>query len=156
MGIIMMDGSPFSPFVNGSGGGCVYSVAKDAQGVNTDLTTFNPSTGETSTDILVDLTAPENGGTIFDEITQTLERSADSVATFMSVVSGSYITEFVEKTAIGCEKDSVTTSLTYDEWIPVVNPVWEGFKLVFHTIFTLLIIVSLVYMLTGRGFLLSS
>ena len=156
MGLVMMEASPFSPFLTGAGGGCVYSVATDAQGNNTDLTTFNPTTGETVTDITDDLVTPESGGTIFDEITQTLERSADSVATFISVISGGYITEFIEKTAIGCEKDTDSASPTFEQWVPIYNPVWDGFKAIFHTIIGLLTVVAIFYILSGRGFLLSS
>jgi len=157
MGLVMMEGSPFSPLTNGTGGGCVYEVTTDANGVNTDLITLNPSSGQNATDVLGTLATPTDGtGTPFDEITQTLERSASSISTFLGLVTGGYITAFIEKTAIGCEKDTDPNSPTFDQFIPVDNPVWEGFKLIFHTIILFLIALQVFYILSGRGFILTS
>ena len=157
MGLVMMDGSPFSPLVTGAGGGCVYEVATDSQGNNTDLILLNPSSGQNATEVLGTFATPTDGsGTVFDEISQTLERSASSVSTFISMITGGYITEFIEKTAIGCEKDTNPSSPTFDKFIPVFNPVWEGFKSIFHTIILFLTGIAIFYILSGRGFVLSS
>lgn len=157
MGLVMMEGSPFSPLVTGSGGGCVYEITTDSQGNNTDLILLNPSSGQNATDVLGTFASPTaSTGTPFDEITETLERSASSLSTFISMITGGYITEFIEKTAIGCEKDTNPASPTFDNFIPVYNPVWEAFKAIFHTIILFLTAISIFYILSGRGFVLSS
>jgi hypothetical protein len=156
MGLVMMEGSPFSPMFNGNGGGCVYGVERDAGGNNIDLTNLSPNNNMNSTDIQDAMFNPQSGGTVFDSITQTLERSAESINVFFDIIGGGYITSFIEKTAIGCEYDSNQSSETYKQWIPVYNPVWEGFKSIFHTIIVVLTIITAFYILSGRGFLLSS
>ena len=156
MGIVMMDGSPFSPWLNANGGGCVYSATIDISGSNVDMVTFNPTTGESATDISDDIVAPESGGTVFDEITQTLERSAQALQIFINIVDGQYIATFIEKTAIGCEIDTNPASETYNYLVPITNPVFEAFKLIIATIVTFLSIIAVFYILTGRGFILSS
>lgn len=157
MGLVMMEGSPFSPLVTGAGGGCVYEVSVDSQGNNVDLILLNPSGSQNATEVLGSLATPTDGtGNVFDEISQTLERSASSVSTFISMITGGYITEFIEKTAIGCEKDTNPASPTFDQFIPVYNPVWEAFKAIFHTIILFLTAISIFYILSGRGFVLSS
>ena len=152
----MMDGSPFSPMFNGNGGGCVYGVEIDVNGDNLDLITLSPDNNMNATDLQDAMFTPENGGTVFDSITQTLERSAQSINVFFDIIGGGYITSFIEKTAIGCEYDTNQSSPTYQQWIAVYNPVWEGFKSIFHTIIIVLTIVTAFYILSGRGFLLSS
>lgn len=156
MGIVMMDGSPFSPLIGATGGGCVYSATIDVTGSNTDMVTFNPDTGETATDLSDDIVAPESGGTIFDPITQTLERSAQALQIFINIVDGQYIATFIEKTAIGCELDTNPASETYNYLVPITNPVFEAFKAIFHTIVIFLGIIAVFYILSGRGFILSS
>lgn len=156
MGIIMMEGSPFSPLVNGVGGGCVYGVTTDASGNNTDLITFSPNSNMNATQMQDQMENPQSGGTVFDSISQTLERSAQSINVFFDIIAGGYITTFIEKTAIGCEYDDNPASDTYQQWIAVTNPVWEGFKAIFHAIVIFLVILTGFYVLSGRGFLLSS
>lgn len=155
MGIVMMDGSPFSPLVTGVGGSCVYDVARDANGNNMDLVNLSPDTGMNATDIQEAMRNPQSGGTVFDSITQTLERSAQSIEVFLDVLGGGYILSFIEKTAIGCEFDNNPASETYKEWIPVYNPVWEAFKAIFHAIAIFLLVITAFYVFSGRGFGLS-
>lgn len=156
MGVVIMDGSPFSPLLTADGGGCVYSSTIDITGTNVDMITFNPTTGQNATAISDSLVAPESGGTVFDEITQTLERSAQALQIFINIVDGQYITTFIEKTAIGCELDTNPASETYNHLIPITNPVFEAFKSIFATIVIFLTIIAIFYILTGRGFILSS
>ena len=156
MGIVMMDGSPFSPLIGASGGGCVYSATIDVSGSNVDMVTFNPTTGQNATAISDNIVSPESGGTIFDPITQTLERSAQALQIFINVIDGQYITTFIENTAIGCEIDTNPASETYNHLVPITNPVFEAFKAIFATIVIFLSIIAVFYMLTGRGFILSS
>lgn len=151
-----MDGSPFSPLVNADGGGCVFTPVIDVSGNNVDMLTFNPNTGETATDIADSINSPESGGTVFDEITQTLERSAQAIQIFINIIDGQYISTFIEKTAIGCERDTNPSSETFNHLIPITNPVFEAFKAVFATIIIFLGILAVAYLITGRGFILSS
>lgn len=158
MGTVVMQGSPFAPMLTGVGGECFYSVEFDANGVNIDLDTVTPNelSPRTMSEVQDELTNPENNGTVFDSITQTLERSADALDTMIDIVTGGYIIAFIDKTAIGCEIDTDPTSSTYNQYIPINNPVWNEFKNIIRAVVALLTIVSLVYLLAGRGHILSS
>lgn len=148
--MVNLEGSPFATDI-GNGSCLNHQFTED------DITNISPTgDGTTTTQLLNNMTNPESGGTIFDPITQTLERSADSIDTMVDMVTGGYILSFADKVVISCGLDTNPESETYNQIIPIENPVWDAFKLTFRAIIVVLTTLTLFYWLSGRGHILSS
>lgn len=146
-----MDGSPYATTLGGGGSCLPHTFTED------DIVNLSPDgDGTTTTQLLGNVTNPESGGTIFDPITQTLERSADSIDTMIDLATGGYILNLADKVVISCEIDQDPQSETHNQIVPVVNPVWDAFKLIFRAIIVVLTTLTIFYWLSGRGHILSS
>jgi hypothetical protein len=148
--MVTLDGSPFVTDIQGD----CFVIDADIQ---SNVTNLAPDTDNTTLDQLQsNMTNPESGGTIFDPITQTLERSADTIDTMINLATGGYILNLADRVMIQCSLDADPNSDTYQQYIPESNPVWDAFKLMFRGIIVVLTSLTIFYWISGRGHILSS
>jgi|TARA_B100001245_G_C22879311_1_gene422795 hypothetical protein len=131
-----------------------------------------------------DVNGGTGDGSIFDPITEAADAAKKGLYLMTKVVTGGYILDIVEHTTLNCQLDNramlTTQSMengdgescaeqslsvpclnsTYGTWIDPtedgVNPMWDNFEGGIQVIFSLLLAITLMYWITGRGHLLSS
>ena len=131
-----------------------------------------------------DVNGGTGDGSIFDPITEAADAAKKGLYLMVKGVTGGYIFDIMSHTTLNCQLDNramLTTitmengsgetcadqsltvpclNSTYGTWIDPtedgVNPMWDNFEGGIQVIFSLLLAITLMYWITGRGHLLSS
>jgi len=99
------------------------------------------------TDTILDLNQNVNA-TGYDPITQSVEQLYQAGETFKNFVAGGYVVNILDHISLTCDFDP--ESATFGQAIDTA--VWQYFKGGIMIIFTMLTILTILYLVTGKSF----
>ena len=111
--------------------------------------TSGNSTTNTATQNMADITAytDEFGGS-YDAVTEAIDYGYDTLDVLKGILLGGFITNAIDSVTLHCDFSSSNTTGN----VVVDSPVMQYFKAALNVIFGLMLVLAVIYIISGKGF----